>query len=71
MPYRYEKHGRLRTYISFIQDVTQISGEVENNHLSTIFDGTCRLGEALAISITFISDQWTIEQHLLHIQMLS
>ena len=36
-----------------------------------IFDGTTRLSEALAIVLQFISPEWTIEQCLVRMQLLS
>ena len=36
-----------------------------------IFDGTTRLGEALAVVVRFVSDDWELEQRLLRIQLLS
>ena len=36
-----------------------------------IFDGTTRLGDALAIVLWFISKDWTIEQRLVCLQMLA
>lgn len=44
--------------------------EVENKDVSVIFDGTTRLGEALAIVIRYISG-WTIKQKLVRLSMLA
>ena len=38
--------------------------------MSVIYDGTSRLGEALAIVIRYITDDWKIEQNLIRLQML-
>lgn len=35
------------------------------------FYGTLRLGEALAIILRFVSDDWVLQQHLVRVQMLS
>ena len=39
--------------------------------MSVIFDGTSRLGEALAIVLRFVTSEWSIEQHLIKVQLLS
>ena len=41
--------------------------------MSLIFDGTTRLGEALAIVVRFVSDSddWKIEQRLIRLQLLT
>ena len=36
-----------------------------------IFDGTSRLGEALAIVLRFVGENWIIEQRLVRIQLLA
>lgn len=36
-----------------------------------IFDGTFRLGEALAIVLRFVGENWIIEQHLVRVQLLA
>ena len=36
-----------------------------------IFNGTTRLGEAMAIMLQFVSDTWEIEQYLAHVHLLS
>ena len=39
--------------------------------MSVIFDGTSHLREAMAIVLRFISDDFTIEQRLVRLQMLA
>ena len=39
--------------------------------MSVIFDGTTRLGEALAIVIRFVTDEWSLEQRLVKLQLLT
>ena len=60
-------------YIPFIlkQEESVIKEEVAGRNLSVIFDGTSRLGEALAMVVRFIGDDWDIQQRLLRVQMLS
>jgi len=36
-----------------------------------IFEGTTRLGEALAIVVCFITDEWIIEHCLVKVQLLA
>ena len=47
----------------------QIKAEIEGRNVSIIFDGTTRLGEALAIVIRFVVE-WRIEQRLIRLQLL-
>ena len=48
-----------------------LKGLIQDKHLGVIFDGTTRLGEALAVVVRFVSDDWELEQRLLRIQLLS
>lgn len=63
----------MNDYIPFIveEEVTRIRGEISGKDISIIFDGTTRLGEAMAIVVRFISDDWQIQQRLVRVQMLS
>ena len=58
--------------IPFIQkdEVSQIKHEISSKLVSVIFDGTCRLGEALAIVVRYI-DNWTIQQRLVCVEFLA
>ena len=42
-----------------------------NNAFSAIFDGSTRLGEALAIIVRFIDKDWNIQQRLLKLEILA
>ena len=42
-----------------------------NNAFSVIFDGSTRLGEALAIIVRFIDKDWNIQQRLLKLEILA
>jgi hypothetical protein len=57
--------------IPFIVDAEQkrIKQEIEGKDISVIFDGTTRLGEALAIIVRFMDD-WEIVQRLVRVQLL-
>ena len=39
--------------------------------MSVVFDGTTRLGEALAIVIRFVDESFVIQQRLVHLQLLA
>ena len=45
--------------------------ELQGKQVGVIFDGTTRLGEAMAIILRFVSESWTLEQQLVRIQLLS
>ena len=38
---------------------------------SVIFDGSTRLGEALAIVVRFVDDEWNVQQRLIRLQVLA
>ena len=48
----------------------QVHREILGRQVSVIFEGTSRLEEALAFVVQFISDEFTIEQCLVKLQML-
>ena len=52
------------------QEQDNIKAEVSNRPVSVIFDGTTRLGEALAIVVRFVDDSFTIKQRLIRFQLL-
>ena len=43
----------------------------KEKHIGVIFDGTTRLGEAMAIVIRYVSESWELEQRLVRMQLLS
>ena len=63
----------MHDYVPFIlkEEEALIKQEIEGKFVYAIFDGTSRLGEALAIVLRFISDDWKLEQRLIRVQMLS
>ena len=71
--YRLTDRRHMFDLVPFIlkEEETRIKNEVTGKHLSVIFDGTSRLGEALAVIVRFVGEQWTLEQRLIRIQMLS
>ena len=53
------------------QEQANIRQEILGRYVSVIFDGTSQLGEALAVVVRFISNEFTIEQRLVKLQMLA
>lgn len=51
-----------------MEEQAKIKQEVEGKDVSVIFDSTNRLGEAMAVVICFVSDEWEIEQRLLQLK---
>lgn len=52
------------------QEQAEVKKVIMGRPLSVIFDGTTRLGEAIAIVVRFIDNACTIEQRLIHLQLL-
>ena len=53
------------------QEQAEIKEEIAGKPLSTIFDGTSRLGEAMTIVARFIGPEWSIQQRLVRFQLLA
>ena len=53
------------------QEQAKIKEEIEGKHVAVIFDGTTYLGEALAIVLRFVSEDFEIKQHLIRLQLLA
>ena len=53
------------------EEQAEIKEEINGKEVSVIFDGTTRLGEAMAIVIGFVNDEWALEQRFLTLKMLS
>ena len=47
-----------------------IKQEIAGKYLSVIFDGTTRVGEAMAIIVRYVESEWSIEQRLIRLQLL-
>ena len=64
--------SHLADYIplSLREEKKQIRSEVDHQDVSIIFDGTTRLGEALAIVLRFFSE-WKIQERLVRISLLA
>jgi len=70
--YRLTDRRRMADLISLVlkQERSKIHGELFGQDVSAIFDGTSRLGEALAV-LRFVTSKWTIEQCLMKVQLLA
>ena len=53
------------------EEEARVHKEMTGKYLSGIFDGTSHLGEALAVVVWFLGEDWTLEQHLAYMQVLS
>jgi len=62
----------MSDHIPFIltEERAMLKRELTDKYLSVTFDGTTRLGEAMAVVVRFVSDEWTLEQCLVKLQML-
>lgn len=60
-------------YVPFILKVEEnkIYQEISGKNVSAIFDGTTRLGEALAVLLRFMDDDFSLQQRQVRVQMLS
>ena len=70
--YRLTDRRNMHDLIPFIhkQEFERIREEINGKDVSVIFDGTTRLGEALAIVIRYVNSEWKIVQRLVRLQML-
>lgn len=70
--FRLSDRRNMHDYIPFIlkEEESRIRSEIQGQQLSVIFDGTSRLGEALAVILRFVAD-WSLQQRLVRVQMLS
>ena len=76
-----EKYGHRLTSESHLRELipsilqkekeTLKSELSEAKAVSTIFDGSTRLGEALAIIVRFVDSQWNVQQRLVRLQVLA
>ena len=71
--YRIAGRRTMSDLIPFIhqQEVKRVKSEIEGRKVSVIFDGTTRLGEAMAIIVRFVDAEWGIQQRLIRIQLLA
>ena len=71
--YRLTDRRSMLDYVPFIlkDEENKIHQEISGKNVSAIFDGTSRLGEALAVLLRFMDDDFSLEQRLVRVQMLS
>ena len=71
--YRLTSVPNMRQLIPFVRKEEEeiIKGELAGHNISVIFDGTTRLGEALAIVIRFVTADWEVKQRLVRLQLLA
>ena len=62
----------MSDHIPFIRlhELSLIKHEIVERNIGIIFDGTMRLGEALAIVVRFV-DGWEVKQRLIRLQLLT
>ena len=63
----------MHDLIPFIhkQELEKIQEEISGKYVSVVFDGTTRLGKALAIVICYVDSEWQIMQRLVCLQVLA
>ena len=68
--FRLTDRHHMHDYVPFIlkEEESRIHSEIDGQQLSVIFDGTSRLGEALAVVLRFVSSDWSVEQRLVRVQ---
>ena len=54
----------------FAQEQESLKKEIFNQYFSIIFDGTTRLGEAMAIVVRYVDNDWSIQQRLIRFKLL-
>ena len=72
--HRLTAHGHLSQMIPSIIEKEKETLKTELSLVdgcSVIFDGTTRLGEALAIVVRFVDDEWNVQQRLIRLQVLA
>ena len=53
------------------QEQADIKGELSGRPISVAFDGTTRLGEAMAVVVRYIDTSFNIQQRLIRLQLLA
>ena len=72
--HRLTAHGHLSQMIPSVlkKEKTTLRTELSQvDACSVIFDGSTRLGEALAIVVCLVDSQWNVQQHLIRLQALA
>ena len=68
-----EEHAWRVTERRHMSDLVPVimKEELAGKHVAVIFDGTTRLGKTLAIVLRYVSDEWSLEQRLIRLQLLA
>ena len=53
------------------EEKQQLHYEIDGKDVSVIFDGTCRLGEDFALVLRFVDDDFSVQQHVVRMQLLA
>ena len=53
------------------EEQRRVKAEIQGQKVSVIFDGTSRIGEAMAIILRFVDKDWSIQHRLIHLQLLA
>ena len=71
--YRLTSSTHTRQLIPFVlkEEEGGIKAEISGSKIAVIFHGTTRPGEALAIVVKFISNEWQIQQRLIRLELLA
>lgn len=71
--YRLTTSGHLAEYIGVVlkEERKAVAEEIAGRPISVIFDGCCRLGEAIAIVLRFVDDHWNICQRLARLRTVA
>lgn len=71
--YRLSDHRHMADMIPFVlkQEQDKIESEIEGSSIAIIFDGTSCLGEALAVVVHFVTEDFDIKQYLIQLQLLA
>ena len=69
----YTDRRHMSDLIPFIleEEQARIKNEIACKAVTVIYDGTTRLGEALAIVLRYVGNDWTIQQRLVGLQLLA
>ena len=71
--YRLTDRRHMFDLVPFIQkqELAKLRKEIDGKEVSVIFDGTTYLGEALAIVIRYVTNDWVIQQKLVRLQIFA
>ena len=71
--YRLSDHRHMSDLVPLIvaQEQTEIKKELSGRPVSVVFDGTTRLGGAMAVVLRFVDSSFTIQQRLIRLQLLA